>query len=109
MIQFIDKKYAEYLEIMKLGEQDPSNLDKEPPKMPATDSEEKKDENYVYYDKLTITQSSVLFRYFVLNYLQKPNFDQFLKKEMYCVVTINRDSMYDPTIFEKKVKDVYDL
>lgn len=68
--KFLAKAQMEYEENMKNGDQDPVNLDVEPPKAPEEELP-KGDEKYNYYDKLFVADDYILFRYFKLRYLQK--------------------------------------
>lgn len=74
------------------------------------DNEQEGDAKYEYYDKMQVTKSGVVLRYFQLQYLQKPaQFDVFLQMQRYCVVTVSTNSLFDPIMFEKKIKDIYNL
>ncbi|CAL6086452.1 Conserved_hypothetical protein [Hexamita inflata] len=107
--KFVQKSFDEYLQVVQQGEQDPVNLDVEPPRMPE-DNEQEGDAKYEYYDKMQVTKSGVVLRYFQLQYLQKPaQFDVFLQMQRYCVVTVSTNSLFDPIMFEKKIKDIYNL
>lgn len=58
---------------------------------------------------MIIGEENVIFRCFELNYLQKcPDFEEFQKKEKYCIVTLSLNSLYDVQLFELQVKDIFD-
>lgn len=48
------------------------------------------------------------FRYYELPFLQKgPEFEEFRKKQKYCLVTASRQCPYEANFFEKTIREIY--